>query len=104
MLTLADGKTILLDSTSGTIYKQDGANGINVKGKVSYAPSAGGSKEEAVNNKVSTARSNQYQLVLTDRSKVWLNSASSLRFSTSFTGEYGMDGAIAGIVMAYLMQ
>jgi ferric-dicitrate binding protein FerR (iron transport regulator) len=39
-----------------------------------------------VYNTITTANGNQYQLILTDGSKVWLNAASSIRFPTSFTG------------------
>jgi len=88
VLTLADGKTIILDSASGTISKQGGATVINVKGQVSYAKASGKENQPAVvYNTVTTARGNQYQLILADGSKVWLNSASSLRFPTSFTGK-----------------
>ncbi|OQP59512.1 hypothetical protein A3860_37385 [Niastella vici] len=96
VLTLADGKTIILDSANGTITQQGGANVINKDGQVSYAKASGKESELAiVYNTVSTARGNQYQLVLADGSKVWLNSASSLRFPTSFTGnsrEVELDG------------
>lgn len=103
LLTLGDGRTILLDSANGTITQQGGATVINVNGLVSYSPSAGGGKGEAnseatgkiIYNTISTARGNQYQLILADGSKVWLNSASSLRFPTSFTGdrrEVELDG------------
>lgn len=99
ILTLADGRTIILDSASGTISQQGGATVINIKGMVSYSsssPSTGeGRRQAAVYNTVSTARGNQYQLILADGSKVWLNSASSLRFPTSFTGnrrEVELDG------------
>lgn len=95
-LTLADGKTIILDSANGTISKQGSATVINNNGRVSYANTNGNESQPAVvYNKVSTARGNQYQLVLADGSKVWLNSATSLRFPTSFTGnrrEVELDG------------
>jgi transmembrane sensor len=96
VLTLADGKTIILDSANGTISQQGGATVINLNGQVSYAKAAGKDNQSAiVYNTVSTARGNQYQLILADGSKVWLNSASSLRFPTSFTGnsrEVELDG------------
>ncbi len=38
-------------------------------------------------NTVTTPRGVQYQLLLADGSKVWLNSASSIRFPVSFTGD-----------------
>ncbi|MBO9204166.1 MULTISPECIES: FecR family protein [Niastella] len=87
-LTLADGRTILLDSANGTISQQGGTTVINLNGQVSYAR-AGNKNEQAavVYNTITTARGNQYQLILPDGSKVWLNSASSLRFPTTFTGE-----------------
>jgi len=95
-LTLADGKTIILDSANGAITQQGGATVINLKGQVSYANKPGKSNPAAVvYNTVNTARGNQYQLILADGSRVWLNSASSLRFPTSFTGnrrEVELDG------------
>jgi transmembrane sensor len=95
-LTLADGKTIILDSANGAITQQGGATVINLKGQVSYANTTEKNNPAAVvYNTVNTARGNQYQLILADGSRVWLNSASSLRFPTSFTGnrrEVELDG------------
>jgi transmembrane sensor len=94
VLTLADGRTIILDSANGTITQQGGATVNNTKGQVSYSSSSLRG-QTVVYNTVSTARGNQYQLILADGSKVWLNSASSLRFPTSFTGnsrEVELDG------------
>jgi transmembrane sensor len=95
VLTLGDGRTIVLDSASGTISQQGGATVINLNGQVSYADKAKDKPAAVVYNTISTARGNQYQLILADGSKVWLNSASSLRFPTSFTGdrrEVELDG------------
>jgi transmembrane sensor len=95
VLTLGDGRTIILDSTRGTISQQGNATVINLNGQVSYANTAKDKPTAVVYNTISTARGNQYQLILADGSKVWLNSASSLRFPTSFTGdrrEVELDG------------
>jgi ferric-dicitrate binding protein FerR (iron transport regulator) len=96
VLTLANGQKIVLDSASGTICEQGNVSVLNVNGMLSYAPvSKKEGQPEVIYNTVSTARGNQYQLVLADGTKVWLNSASSLRFPTSFTGnnrEVELDG------------
>jgi transmembrane sensor len=84
ILTLADGKQIILDTAKGTISKQGNTTIINLSGLLSYQ--SGENKGEVLYNTVTTARGNQYQLVLPDGSKVWLNSASSLHFPTLFTG------------------
>jgi transmembrane sensor len=84
ILTLANGKQILLDSTSGTISKQAGTTVINLNGVLTYK--TGGTPENVAYNTISTARGNQYQLALADGSKIWLNSASRLRFPTAFAG------------------
>jgi transmembrane sensor len=84
VLTLADGKTITLDSsTHGTIGRQ-GQTDINQRGgqliyDASKAPSGA-----QIYNTLSTPRGGQYQLTLPDGSKVWLNAASSIRFPAVF--------------------
>ncbi|HEY8894940.1 MAG TPA: FecR family protein, partial [Niastella sp.] len=84
VLTLADGKTISLDSsTHGTIGRQ-GQTNINQRGaQLIYDASKAPSGEE-IYNTLSTPRGGQYQLTLPDGSKVWLNAASSIRFPAVF--------------------
>jgi len=84
ILTLANGKQVLLDSTTGIIGKQAGTSVINLNGLLTYK--ANDKSDKVIYNTIATARGNQYQLLLADSSKIWLNSASSLRFPTSFTG------------------
>jgi len=90
ILTLADGSTVVLDSAqNGMLTRQGDAQVSKTNaGKLVYnvmgrepAPS------EIFFNTVSTRRGGQYQIVLPDGSKVWLNTVSSLRFPTAFTGE-----------------
>lgn len=86
-LTLANGATIVLDSSSnGRLAQQGNADIIKTgSGQLSYT-ALQGKRAEILYNSLSTPRGGQYQLILPDGSKVWLNAASSLRFPTSFTG------------------
>jgi transmembrane sensor len=83
ILTFDNGKQVILDSAAGTISKEDGATIVNANGTVTYSTT---NENEIAWHTISTARGNQYQLVLADGSKVYLNSASSLRFPSSFKG------------------
>ena len=87
VLTLADGSTIILDNASnGNLAEQGNTKVIKLDdGQLAYNNAGIGS--EVVYNTVSTPRGGQYQLVLADGSKVWLNAASTLRFPTSFVGK-----------------
>ena len=85
-LTLADGSIIILDSAAkGAISRQGNVTVINLEGQLAYNKESG-NDEEVLYNTVTTPRGGQYQLVLADGSKVWLNAASSLRFPTAFVG------------------
>ena len=88
-LTLADGATISLDDAKKGDIARDG-NAEIVKagsgGTLVYHAMAG--KQEAIAyNTITTPRGGQYQLDLSDGSKVWLNASSSLRFPTTFNGK-----------------
>lgn len=85
VLTLADGRRIALDSSGAdTISAAPGVPVINFKGKLAFNSGSAGAGTETLYNTISTARGNQYQLILPDGSQVWLNAASSLRFPTTF--------------------
>ncbi|AXY73447.1 FecR family protein [Paraflavitalea soli] len=88
LLTLADGSTIVLDSAAnGTLAQQGSSKLIKTEdGKLTYSPSSGEGQEAPAYNTISTPRGRQFQLVLPDGSKVWLNAASSLTYPTAFTG------------------
>ncbi|MBS1567450.1 MAG: FecR family protein [Bacteroidetes bacterium] len=88
VLTLANGSTIVLDSADrGLLAKQGGTNiRKNKEGQLLYE-TAFESNRAAGLNTISTPRGGQYQVVLPDGTKVWLNAASSLRFPTAFVGD-----------------
>lgn len=86
VLTLDNGTTILLDTAAnGTLAKQGNIKVLKLNGQIAYNKT-GDMYAKPVYNTITTANGNQYQLILTDGSKVWLNSASSIRFPTAFTG------------------
>jgi ferric-dicitrate binding protein FerR (iron transport regulator) len=88
ILILGDNSTIELDNAAdGQLAQQGTTNVMKSKdGLISYAPSAAGGRGEANYNTLATPRGGQYQLVLPDGSKVWLNAASSIKFPTAFVG------------------
>jgi len=95
ILTLANGTTIVLDSAhNGLIGQQGNTNIVKVDaGALAYKGATGDKLQAdgaAAYNSISTPRGGQYQVILPDGSKVWLNAASSLRFPTSFVGKERM--------------
>ncbi|HSV09487.1 MAG TPA: FecR family protein [Hanamia sp.] len=87
ILTLANGSSIILDSAAnGTLTTQGNSKILKLNGMLSYNTLKNKSSE-VVYNTISTPRGGQYQLMLADGSKVWLNAASSLRFPASFVGK-----------------
>lgn len=95
LLTLSNGATIVLDSArQGQLASQGNSKIVKAaSGLLLYQLAvggkqvAGGSRGSSVQyNTLTTPRGGQYQLVLPDGSKVWLNSASSIRYPTAFAG------------------
>ncbi|MCW3094089.1 MAG: hypothetical protein JWP81_5158 [Ferruginibacter sp.] len=86
ILTLADGSQIILDSLGNRIITaQNGVRVILKSGQLAYQPT-GKPGTEITYNTMSTPRGRQFQLLLPDGTKVWLNAASSLRYPTLFIG------------------
>ena len=87
VLTLADGKTITLDSARHEMLGRQGQTTVNQQGgqliydasEASNTPSG-----ELIYNTLTTPRGGQYQLTLPEGTQVWLNSASSIRFPATF--------------------
>lgn len=87
VLTLGDGTTIVLDSAAnGTLAQQGNIKVLKINGQIAYNKTDIKMDRRPVYNTITTANGNQYQLILTDGSKVWLNAASSIRFPTTFIG------------------
>lgn len=86
ILTLADGRQLLLDSLkNGVIATQNGSQVELKDGSLAYNKSeqtTGG----IIYNTMRTPRGRQFQLILPDGTKVWLNAASSIKYPTVFTG------------------
>lgn len=87
ILTLADGSRIVLDSASdGVITSENGMKVLKLNAQITYQNQHKNTNGNTEFNTITTARGNQYKLVLSDGSKVWLNAASSIRFPIQFTG------------------
>ena len=87
ILTLAGGKQIILDSAANGVLTQQGNAQIQklANGQLAYQRIHEKSTE-ILYNTLSTPRGGQYQLMLPDGSRVWLNAASSVTYPTAFTG------------------
>lgn len=85
VLTLADGSQIVLDSLqNGTVLFQGATRVLNNNGRICYDKNES-SLPVALFNTLRTPKGKQYQLELSDGTKVWLNAASSIRFPAVFT-------------------
>ncbi|GAA4311122.1 FecR family protein [Compostibacter hankyongensis] len=89
VLVLANGTSIPLDSSgNGLLTRQGSTRVLKLRGG-QLAYEAQGEKRKASDevsfNTLTTPPGGEYQVVLPDNSKVWLNAASSLRFPTAFT-------------------
>jgi len=86
-LLLADGTLLALDEIEdGTISESNGNKVTKQNGQLTYE-AAQGDYSEAAFHTITTPRGSQYQVILHDGSKVWLNSASSLQFPSRFSDE-----------------
>lgn len=86
VLTLADGANFILDSTRKGLLARIGSAEIIKTNEGQLAVNAGNTRSDIdlQGNILSTPKGGQYQLVLPDGSKVWLNASSSIRFPAFF--------------------
>lgn len=90
VLMLGDGRKVMLDDAyNGQIAEQEGLS-VNKKNNrqlvYEKAEYESNSSHEHVQHTISTPSGGEYQVVLSDGSKVWLNAASSLSYPAKFTG------------------
>ena len=84
LLTLANGNVITLDSAGNQVIRQSNATAHQHNGQLQYASAGDGDNIEY--NVLTVPRGGQFNIVLPDGSKVWLNAASRLRYPTAFNG------------------
>ena len=89
-LTLASGKKIILgNAAKGDIAEEAGIVVTKTAdGQIAYEIKESSSDENKINT-LTTAKGQTYMLTLPDKSKVWLNAASSLTFSVGLR-EHGL--------------
>ena len=90
VLTLADGKQIVLDSSGDGSLAQQGGMAITKQhaGQLVYeiAPTET-FPQTTMYNTLTTPRGRRTSVVLSDGTKVWLNAASSIKFPAAFEGK-----------------
>ena len=88
VLTLSNGTSIVLDSSENGVLTTQGNTKISkLNGSLSSQKTSKTNTSETLYNTISTPNGGEYQLLLADGSKVWLNAASSLRFPANFVGK-----------------
>ncbi|MBB2148129.1 FecR family protein [Pedobacter gandavensis] len=86
-LVLSNGKVILLDTLkNGSGVFEDGVQITKTKdGQLIYKISDQNAENANLINTIETPKGGQYQVQLPDGTDVWLNAASSLKYSSDFT-------------------
>nr|WP_295864419.1 FecR family protein [uncultured Chitinophaga sp.] len=87
VLTLSNGRQILLDSAgNGALAQQGGVRIVKKEdGSILYVDEHSGALTDTLYNIMSVPKGGQYKLILPDGSRVWLNAASSLKYPVAFS-------------------
>lgn len=97
ILTLSDGTQVVLDSlgNSRETITIDGVS-LQIKdGQLTYAD-ADAAQTKTIYNTMTTPKGRQFQLVLSDGTKVWLNAASSITYPVAFVANGTREVSISG--------
>jgi ferric-dicitrate binding protein FerR (iron transport regulator) len=88
ILKLDDGSSIVLDNASnGNLIHQGNTLVVKNGAGISYVNDAAKNGTQIHYNTVETPKGRQFQLILEDGTKVWLNAASSIKFPVAFIGK-----------------
>ena len=90
ILTIANGKIIVLgNANNGTLVKTGVSSVVKTRnGQIVYQTKAGANvaNNSVGYNTLTTPKGGEYQVILPDGTKVWLNAASSITYPTAFIG------------------
>lgn len=87
-LTVSNGSVIVLKNAANGVLANTGGSKVikQAQGQIVYDKENNAANNEVTYNTLTTPRGGEYQVVLPDGTKVWLNAASSLTYPTQFTG------------------
>jgi len=89
VLTLANGKKIILTDTENGVIANEGITNISKteEGQLVYHVSQSRQESDIKYNEITIPNGGEYRLVLPDGTKVWLNASSTLRYPVYFAGK-----------------
>ena len=87
-LKMANGQVLLLENASNGILAKAGNSSIvkTRNGQIKYDTNPGTADKQISYNTLTTPKGGEYQVVLPDGTKVWLNAASSISYPVVFAG------------------
>jgi hypothetical protein len=87
VLILNDGKTVALDSVNNlSIIEKDGTRIEEIGGRLNYRTESESGNNEQIYNTIKIPRGGEYNLVLSDGTRVYLNAMSSFTYPVAFSG------------------